>query len=381
MERITTWLEDRYQQMLELLEALVNQDSGSYDKTGVDATGVILQRFLASHGVACERIPLSERGDCFRAVVPGRKEGPPVMLLGHRDTVFPAGEAARRPFRIEGDRAYGPGVADMKAGLVMNAFVLAAFAVTGGAPMPLVGLFTGDEEIGSLGSRPVIEREAKAARCVFNAEPGRISGNVVTGRRGGIFFRCDVSGKAAHAGLNFDDGRSAILAIARKIQAWMALPEQFPGITVNVGTVSGGLSVNTVAPHATCDIDLRYEKLEGRERLISAIEAIAQQPSVEGTTATIRMLGEFMPMAQSSASRELFQGYIQAAQSIGLEIGGEYTRSCADSGLTAAVGTPTLCATGPVGGNAHSPEEYVELSTIIPRTLALALTVAALPVG
>ncbi|SER33537.1 glutamate carboxypeptidase [Faunimonas pinastri] len=275
-------------------------------------------------------------------------------------------------------RAFGPGVADMKAGLVMNAFVLAAFARHGGAELPLVGLFTGDEEIGSPGSRPIIEREGKGAYCVFNAEPGRISGNVVTGRRGGIFFRCDIKGKAAHAGLNFEDGHSAILALARKIEAWMALPKRFPGTTTNVGTVAGGQSVNTVAPNATCDIDLRYENLAEREALIGAIEAIATETSVEGTSAKIRILGEFMPMRQTPEAKRLFDLYVASAREVGLEVGGEFTRSCADSGLTAAMGAPTLCATGPVGGKAHSPDEYLELATLIPRASALARTLAVI---
>src|SRR5262249_18047227 len=149
----------------------------------------------------------------------------------------PKGEVGRRPFRIDGGRAYGPGVADMKGGLVVNAFVLAAFKRFGGAPGPLTALVTSDEEIGSPSSRPVIERVARGARCVFNSEPGRPSGNIVTGRKGGVFLRFAVTGKAAHSGGNFEKGISAIGELAHKVVAIHRLTDLARGVTLNVGTV------------------------------------------------------------------------------------------------------------------------------------------------
>src|SRR5215475_1522623 len=153
---ILDWLGAQKGAMLRLLEEIVNIDGGSYDKAGVDAVGVRLRQFLEESGIACETIANETFGDAVRATVGGPSNSA-IMLLGHRDTVFPKGEPTRRPFKIENGKAYGPGVADMKAGLVMNAFVLAAFQKFGGAPSPLVGLFTSDEEIGSPSSRPVIE--------------------------------------------------------------------------------------------------------------------------------------------------------------------------------------------------------------------------------
>ena len=171
-----------------------------------------------------------------------------MLLLGHRDTVFPKGTAAERPFRVENGRAYGPGVADMKAGLVMNAFVLEAFARAGGAARPLVALFTSDEEIASPASRPTIEAAARGARAVFNAEPGRTSGNIVSGRKGAMFLTIEVTGKPAHSGSAHDQGVSAIEELCRKVQALHALTDYATGTTVNVGLIEGGQSVNTVAP-------------------------------------------------------------------------------------------------------------------------------------
>src|SRR5690606_38297311 len=175
---------------------------------------------------------------------------------------FSQGEASRRPFRIENGRAYGPGVSDMKAGLVMNAFVLAAFRKFG-APVPVVGLITSDEEIGSPSSRPIIEAAAREARAVLNAEPGRPGGNVVTGRKGGVFMRMTIEGRPAHSGGNFENGISAIGELAHKIVAIHKLTDLTKGTTLNVGIVRGGEALNMVAPSAEAELDLRYiEPLE-----------------------------------------------------------------------------------------------------------------------
>ncbi|MGI9514267.1 MAG: M20 family metallopeptidase [Anderseniella sp.] len=377
---ITQWLYDREADMIALLEALVNTDSGSYYKQGVDAAGTLIREFLETRGIPCETIPIETHGDAVRATVSGASDGgnQPIVLMGHRDTVFPRGEPDRRPFTVRDGRAYGPGVADMKAGLVMNAFVLAAFAELGGAPAPLVGLFTGDEEIGSPSSAPVIARETGNARAVFNSEPGRVSGNVVTGRKGGIFFRCMIKGKAAHSGANFADGVSAIGELARKITAWHDITDLDRGITVNVGLISGGQSVNTVAPEAACDIDTRFIKLADRDWLVASITEIAMNSYVPGTTATMDILGEFKPLEQSPASADIFNLYTQAGRDSGLSIAGEFSGGCADSGIAASLGTPTICGVGPVGAHVHSPDEYIELASFVPRAQTLARTILRL---
>ena len=374
---IAEWLSAREDDMVALLETLVNTDSGSYHKAGVDEVAFHLRTFLEANEIPCETIPVETHGDALRATVSASSGGgnQPLVLLGHRDTVFPRGEPERRPFTIKDGRAYGPGVADMKAGLVMSAFVLAAFAKHGGAPAPLVGLFTGDEEIGSPTSTPIIAAEGAKARAVFNCEPGRITGNVVTGRKGGIFFRCTIVGKAAHSGGNFSEGISAIGELAHKITAWHALTDLDAGITVNVGLIEGGQSVNTVAPLAICEIDTRFVKLEDRDGLVAAISDIADKTFVPGTSSELVIKGEFKPLEQSPQSEELFELYKTAAGDSGLDVDGEFSGGCADSGITASVGAPTMCGLGPVGGHVHSPDEYLEMATMVPRAQALARTI------
>jgi glutamate carboxypeptidase len=380
-QQITDWLAAQKPKMLAMLEAMVNTDSGSYNKAGIDAVGAIVSRFMAEQGIRVETLTQQNHGDCLRAI--GRSPAAPsnrgnIVLMGHRDTVFPDGEAARRPFTITNGRAYGPGVADMKAGLVMNAFVLAAFEKFGGAPSPMVALFTGDEEIGSPEGRAVIEAEARNARAVFNSEPGRVSGNIVSARKGGVFSHFAIEGKAAHSGGSFQDGISAIGELAHKILAIHALTDLDAGITLNVGLVSGGQSVNTVAPHAEGQIDLRYVEPPQRERIMAEIERIIRTAHIPGTRAELTIKGEFLPMLQTPAAKAMLEVYQQAAAASGFHPEGEFTGGCADSGFTTAVGAPTLCAVGPVGGKAHSPEEFLEVGSIVPRAQALARTILRL---
>jgi glutamate carboxypeptidase len=417
-EAITAWLAGQHDAMVDLLRRMVDIDSGSYDKPGIDAVGAVVRDFLAAHGVGVTTIARQRHGDCLRATVnlagpadgrdqdpehdpehapehdskhdpgdaadqaaataPGGNAGGHILLLGHRDTVFPAGEAQRRPFTIRDGIAYGPGVADMKAGLVMNCFLLAAFARCGGSPAPLVGLFTGDEEIGSPEGREVIEAEARRARAVFNSEPGRPSGAVVTARKGGVFMTLRITGRAAHSGGAFTEGISAIEDLARKIQAIHALTELDRGVTLNVGLISGGQSVNTVAPWAEAQIDLRYIDPADRDDVMARLAAIVATSHVPGTGAVLEINGEFLPLTQSAAARRLFDLYVQAAAATGFATQGEFAGGCADSGFTAGVGAPTLCSVGPVGGRAHTPEEYLRLDSLVPRAQACARAILAL---
>ena len=378
---IAGWLATQHDAMVAMLREMVNIDSGSYNKPGIDAVGAVVRRFLESHGLTVEALPQSRHGDCLRASIPGQAAGNAggnIVLMGHRDTVFPDGETARRPFTIRDGIAYGPGVADMKAGLTMNCFVLAAFAKFGGAPAPLVGLFTGDEEIGSPEGRPVIEAEARRARVVFNSEPGRVSGNVVTGRKGGVFMAFRVTGKAAHSGGNFADGISAIEELARKVQSIHALTDLDRGITLNVGLIRGGQSVNTVAPWAEGEIDLRYVDPGDKNDIMAQVAAIIERCHVPGTRAELTVKGEFLPLTQNAAAKRLFELYVDSAAASGFKTDGEFTGGCADSGFTAAVGAPTICAVGPVGGNAHSPEEFLRIDSLVPRAQACARAILRL---
>ncbi len=376
---IVAWLAAQQDAMVVLLRELVDIDSGTYDKPGADAVGTAIQRFLEGQGVATRIIPQRRFGDTLRAEVPGGDAvRGNILLMGHRDTVFPKGTVAERPFAIRDGVAYGPGVSDMKSGLVLNSFLLAAFARFGGAPGPLVALYTADEEIGSPEGKPVIEAEARHARIVLNSEPARASGNVVTGRRGGVFSAMRITGKAAHSGARINEGISALEELAHKIIAIHALRDDATGLSFNVGLARGGQSVNSVAPWAECEIDMRYRTLDQRDAGMAALRAITERSFVQGTSATLEIRGEFLAMIADEKSQALFRLHRASAEASGFAVDGEYTLGCADSGFTAALGVPTLCATGPQGYGGHSPEERLRLDSLVPRAQAMARTILGL---
>lgn len=377
-DETVAWLAPRRAEMEALLERLVSIDSYSFDKAGTDAVGEAIIEVLAADGIAVTRMPNATFGDVLRAELPGASEAPYALMLGHRDTVFATGTVARRGYSTVGEIAYGPGVTDMKAGLVSNIFALRAIKATGGLPLPVVALFTADEEIGSPTGRPQIEAAARGARAVLNTEPGRVSGNVVTARKGGASFRIAVTGRAAHSGVAHADGASAIEALARKIQRLHALTDYASGITTNVGVIKGGNNHNTVAPWAEAELDLRFVTLEQHARLIAEIESIVATEEIPGTSATVTPKSVFLPLEERH-STELFSIYQAAAKRIGFAVEGEFTGGCADSGFTAALGVPTLCGLGPVGSKAHTDEEFCRLDTLVPRTQALAATICNLP--
>lgn len=389
---VQDWLAKREQQMIGLTRDLVDIDSNSNDKEGVIRVFDRLEQFFAEHGIGVQWHSHEGVRNAISVEVPARQAPAgasgtgagnhavrdSVLLMGHCDTVHPTGEVSVRPFSIQGNRAYGPGVADMKAGVAMNAFIIAAYHQAGGASLPVLGLFTNDEEVGSPTSCHVIESFARRAKYVFNAEPGRPGGEVVTQRKGGVFLDISVTGKAAHAGANFTDGVSAINEIASKVARLTALTDLDAGVTVNVGLIAGGLSVNTVAPSARCEVDLRISNLADRDRMVAEIEAIAKDNTIAGTESSMRIFGEFRPLEKSPHSIALFEHYQKVAKSLGHDIDEQASGGCADSGITSSLGCATVCATGPVGGKPHTKEEYIELDSFVPRAQFVALAIERL---
>lgn len=374
IQQACDWLEGQQQTMVDCLAALVNIDSNSYDKAGNDEVADLITRWLEQDGITVIRHPRPGSGDILEAQLGGDGH---VLLMGHRDTVFPTGTVASRGYTQQDNVGFGPGVADMKSGLVMNCFVLRALSRLPNYPLPVRALFTADEEIGSPDGRAFIEAAAQGARAVLNVEPGRVSGNVVTGRKGGAGFLINVTGKAAHSGVSHADGASAIETLARKIIKLHALTDYEAGITTNVGTVTGGVSRNTVAPSASAQLDVRFVTTEQRDQLYQAIEAIIAEPEIPGTQATIEQTSEFYPLEERMSS-ELFALYQSQAKNVGFDVDGEFTGGCSDAGWTASLGIPTLCGLGPVGAKMHTDEEYCLLETLVPRTQALTATLLSL---
>ncbi|MDQ0138482.1 M20 family metallopeptidase [Cupriavidus necator] len=372
-DALLDWLQSQNQAMQDLLQQIVDIDSSSRHEAGVQAVAQTLGTHLEAAGVPVRFHTVPGYGVCLDAQVPGSGDGLPVLLMGHMDTVHPVGTAAKRPFRVEGGRAYGPGVADMKSGLVLNVFVAEALARLGRNAPPVRLFFSCDEEIGSPATRDRIMTVAREVRAVFNAEPGRVSGNLVTGRKGSMVVEFEVEGVAAHSGINHAHGASAIDALARKVLALHALTDAASGVTTNVGCVQGGIVPNMVAPHANAQLDVRFTAETDMEALYGRIREIIEAESIPRTRGSITDMRRTMPMATTPDA--LLALYQRSAERVGFAVAGEFTGGAADSGLTSSVGTPTLCGTGPVGGHPHTEREYCELSTFVPRAQALALAI------
>lgn len=378
-EKIIAYVESHREEMLHRWETLVNLDSGSFYKTGLDKTAAYLAGLLEQGGFAVTVLPQAENGD----IVIGRRQGAGAgkyVLVGHYDTVFAEGEAARRPFRVEGEKAYGPGVHDMKGGLVVMLTALEALAsIDFQSYESICVICNGDEEIGSPVSRPVIEAEANKADAVFILEPARADGSLVTARKGVGMFHLEVTGRAAHAGADPQAGVSAIEELARKVIELHKITDYAIGTTVNVGVISGGTRSNVVAERASAEIDLRVFTAAEAERACRAIQTAADRVHLPGAVTQLTGGMNRPPMEKNEATASLLALVQEAGRMLGMTIKDVASGGGSDGNFTAAVGAPTIDSMGTVGGLAHGVSEYSEVETVFDKAklLALSLLLAA----
>ena len=310
----------------------------------------------------------------------GRLEGrggANLLLIGHMDTVFEEGTAAERPFRIEGERALGPGVSDMKGGLLAGFF---AAEVLQEAGLDRFGRLTfvcnPDEEIGSVFSGPVIRDLAAEADAALVLECARENGDIVSARKGVSEFRIQILGRAAHAGVNPDRGRSAILEAAHKTIALQRLHGVWPGVSVNVGIVSGGTRTNVVPERCVLELDVRSPQEETLRAVEAEIEAIASEHTVEDIQVRLAKESWHRPMEKRAGGAALVALTSAVAADLGFEVKDTATGGASDGNTTSAAGVPTLDGLGPIGGDAHAAEEWLDLSSVVPRVALLAGLIA-----
>jgi glutamate carboxypeptidase len=356
---------------LDDLRALVNINSGTYTPAGVARVAEYLQPKFAQMGCEVELLPGDKMGPQLVARHHGTGPGR-VLIIGHMDTVFPDGEADRRPFTIRDGSAYGPGVFDMKSGVLVALYAVRALIESGEAPwQTLTMICNSDEEIGSPESHELIEAAAKQADAALVLEPTSDVARVTTSRKGAASYTLEIRGIAAHAGVEPQKGRSAILEMAHRIVALHALNGTIPGVTVNVGVVQGGERPNVVAEAASAEIDVRAADDAGVQAIEAALARVVADTNVPDTTAMLE--GDFAhrPFTQSPQSERLFALAADAAAELGMTLRGEPTGGASDGNTTAGLGLPTLDGLGLVGGLAHNSGEYVEINSIAPRIALL----------
>lgn len=359
----------------EVIDALVTIESPTDDKAAVDRCGAEFRRHAADIGMRVETEPRDDAGD--HSVAEIGTDGPRILLVGHVDTVWPHGQIARMPLARRDGKLWGPGTLDMKVGVAMG--LLATRAVwetvqpTSGRVAMLV---TSDEETGSETSRALIEREALASDAVLVLEPALAGGPLKTSRKGIGQYQLEVTGVAAHAGVDPAKGVSAIREMARQILALEALHDLDRGISVNVGVISGGTRPNVVAERALAIVDVRAPSMADADRIDSAIHAL--QPQLSRTTLTVTGGFERPPMERSAGVAALYAHAQVAAAELGQTIAEGGTGGGSDGNLTAALGVPTLDGLGAIGDGAHALHEHVELDCLVPRTALLAALIARL---
>ncbi|MGG0718968.1 M20 family metallopeptidase [Robertmurraya massiliosenegalensis] len=374
------FIQQKKGEMLELIEQLVNIDSGSYVKEGIDQIGSILKKQYEEIRFV---VDVNKEKDYGNHLLIQHKNAsdPKIILIAHMDTVFPKGTVAKRPFYIEGSRAYGPGVVDMKSSLVELLYAIKA--LNGYNPKICENvqiLLNGDEEIGSPSSRPLIEKHSEGKEYALVMEPARKDGSLVTARRGGGRYKLIVKGKAAHSGIEPEKGRSAIEELAYKIIQLHNLTNHEKGISVNVGLIKGGSSVNTVSDSAVAQVDIRISEMEQADYLEKRIKEICSKTDVSGTK--ISLEGEISrpPMEFNEQTESLLEIIKDVGKEIGIKVKDTATGGGGDASFTSATGVATIDGMGPVGGNAHSENEYLEIDTLPERTLLLAKTIEKLSV-
>jgi glutamate carboxypeptidase len=371
----------RQKETLGLLRRLVEIESPSADKGAVDRCMGLAAEACADIGGKSRWHRQQRHGDVLEVRLPAdRGSGPgkrPLLLLGHLDTVWPVGTLGKMPLRTRGGRVFGPGVLDMKAGVAMALSALRILKERGALTRPVILLFNSEEEIGSPISRPITESIAKECEAVFVLEPGQgADGAYKTSRKGTGDYVVRVTGKAAHAGVDFHSGNSAVLELARQIQKIGAFTGTEQGLTVNPGVIGGGTLPNVVAAEAWAHVDFRYSRASHEkkiERMFRGLRPIDQGCRIEIVGGVNRP-----PMERTKGTARLFTKAATLAAELGFVLHEATTGGGSDGNFTSAIGVPTLDGMGAVGEGAHANNESILIEHLAPRTALLASMIAGL---
>jgi glutamate carboxypeptidase len=370
--RALTMLQGRQHELVALARQWVEINSYTANIAGVNAVGAKLREaFGAIASLKGETISADGYGD--HLVWRTAAEGPPIVLVGHHDTVFPPGHF--EGWKEEGGRVTAPGVLDMKGGLAIVRTVLAALDDVGAlAELPIIAISVGDEEVGSPSSAPHLRALAKGAACALVFESGRAADAIITRRKGVGAMNVVFHGKAAHAGNNHKDGANALWALAKFVDAAQALTDYSRGVTVNAGLATAGTSKNTVPERAECSLDLRYETVAAADSLVAALRAAADAAAaaVPGTRVELTGGANRLPLERTEASAALRDEYAACARTAGLGDGeAPLLGGGSDANTVAPLGVPAIDGLGPRGAGFHTTNEYVEIQTFAPKAEAL----------
>lgn len=361
------------------LRTLVNVDCGTHTPAGVAEVGQVMEQLWKAEGWHTTQIDLGA------AVGPGlfvtnKPEAAEfdVLLVGHLDTVFPVGTVAERPMSRDETRLYGPGVSDMKSGLLNILWAMRTLEPEHRDRLSIAIAMNPDEETGSVHSHQWISVLAKHARCVLVCEAARADGSLVKARKGLAGYHLTFSGVAAHAGNEPEKGRSAITAFAHSVLAINALSDIPKGTTLNVGIVEGGSAANVVPAQLRAELDVRFWENDEYDRIHHALQALCEKGFLDGVTTQLTRVSHKPAMAASEQTQALMAHVEKAGKEEGIAITWQAVGGGSDANHIAALGIPTLDGLGPVGAGFHSPAEWLDIASIEPRIRLLRRVVSML---
>lgn len=368
---INDFIDSKKEDILDTLEKLVNLDSASDYKEGADMAGDFLCQKFSEIGLQIEKVPQPYYGDHIVCRFQG--QGDNTLIIGHFDTALPKGSPALRPFKIEGNKGYGCGVADMKAGVVATLYAIKSILETTDLKPNITVILNSDEEPGSPTSRDVIFKEAPKAARAFIIEPGR-NNSIITHRKGVGIFTFTTKGKPAHAGSEPEKGCNAIVDMAEMILSLSNLNDYEKGISVNTGVIQGGTYPYVVAEEATIKVDCRIPTKKDGEYLKAKFDEIVKSSKVEGVKRSWQ--GDFHrpPLEKVKGTEKLLEKINEIAVELNISFQEASSGGASDGNLTSSRNIVTIDGIGPLGTGFHGPDEYVEIDSIFERTKLLAQT-------
>jgi glutamate carboxypeptidase len=377
LKNLTACLRDQEAAMNDALKRLVLIPSGTYNKAGVDRVCRAVCDLLDPLSLERRILPQENYGDMLIASTAAGGDDRRILLAGHMDTIFPE-DSSFNGWRMDEDNFYGPGVIDMKGGLLVGIFAVKALAALGLLKdLPVTWLFNSEEEVGSPVSRSLFRAEAGRAAMAFVLECGGMKGEVVTGRKGRLGLKLTARGQAGHAAKVVEGKKSAILDLAHAIIGLEGLNGRFAGVSVNIGQAAGGIVPNSVPEEAWATVDVRFPSAEGLSFFQSHLNALMGKCRAAGMELAVEVVSRTPVMEATERNRALYAVIAEEAGEMGISVAEEFRAGVSDANTIAEAGTPVIDGLGPLGAHDHSDREYVIRKSLCQRSVLLALSLIA----
>ncbi|UDN61223.1 M20 family metallopeptidase [Clostridioides sp. ES-W-0016-02] len=370
LKEISKFVDENREEIISLWKEIVNIESYTNCKESVNKLADRLKCEFEKEGLDCDLIDAGNNGSTLIGTLGSNRNKKPIIFSGHMDTVFEIGTFGENPFKIMEGKAYGPGVLDMKGGIVISLYVIKALNKIGYKDRPIKIVFSGDEEIGHKDSNggDIILKEAKGGLCAFNMETGLVDNSLCVGRKGRIGCNINVKGVETHAGNDFEGGRNAIEEMANKILQIQKLTNLEVGTTASVSIIKGGRVSNSIPEDCSIEVDLRFEKVEEMENVKKRIQEICEDTYIEGTSTYVDFISEMMPFETTEDVMKFHKFVNTVSKENGFgEINSKRLGGSSDASYLTIANVPAICSFGVKGEWNHTSREYALVDSMFER--------------